>query len=70
MTVNTLNVDVCPEKYAEEVIMYPVSDSDVPSKVRLDSASAEFALPSEVSILLLAGFDMVLNPSPWNPWSP
>jgi hypothetical protein len=42
----------------------------VPLKVKFDSALAEFSLPSDVKILLLLKFEIVLNPVPEVPEVP
>jgi hypothetical protein len=47
-----------------------VTVSVLPSKVRFDSAFAEFEVPSEVIILLSAAFDIVVNPVPDEPLEP
>jgi hypothetical protein len=41
-----------------------------PSNVKLDSATAEFVVPSEVSILLLPKLEIVLKPVPELPLEP
>ena len=48
----------------------PTTVSVVPSKVRLASAFAVFVVPSDVNILLSAGFVIVLNPVPDVPLEP
>jgi hypothetical protein len=52
------------------MIASPVTVSVEPSNVRFDSAFALFVVPSDVSSLLSAGFDTVLNPVPLVPDEP
>ena len=48
----TSNVDDWDVNKADDVLIYPVSDSDVPSNVKLASAFAELSVPSDVKTLL------------------
>jgi hypothetical protein len=48
----------------------PVTSKKLPSNLKFVSATAAFVVPSEVSILLSAGFDTVLNPVPEVPEEP
>jgi len=52
------------------ILTDPVTSKKLPSNLKFVSATAAFVVPSEVSILLSAGFDTVLNPVPEVPDEP
>jgi hypothetical protein len=68
---------VCPDTLISLLLVIdpvtltdPVTSKKLPSNLKFVSATAAFVVPSEVSILLSAGFDTVLNPVPEVPDEP
>ena len=50
-----------------DMLVWPVIPKVDPSNLKLDSATAELVVPSDVNILLSPGVDIVLNPVPLVP---